>query len=60
MMMISVGSDQMPVDEMEAAQPTMATARANWMTRRASLDIHIPRGETWGGGAWAAWVILSR
>lgn len=54
MMTISVGRDQMPVEEMEPTQPTMATARANWMMRRPSLDAHIPTGEMWGGGGLAA------
>lgn len=54
MMTIRVGRDQMPVEEREPTQPMMATARANWMMRRPSLEAHIPTGEMWGGAGLAA------
>jgi hypothetical protein len=57
-MTMRVGMDQMPVERMEPTQPMMATARANWMMRRVSLEAHMPRGEMCGGGGLAASIVL--
>lgn len=59
MMQTRVAMLQRPVLRIEATKPMMATERANWMMRRASLESHMPAGETWGGGGFGGvWSVI--